>query len=196
MRPLFSITFPKGFQKSKKVGHWTLKKGGKKTFKLSEQMQKNLKKIFFVVVEILHPYGKKFSNLRPLLSITFPKGFRKSKKFGHWTLGNGDKKKFERSEQMKKSVKTFVAAAILHPLWAKVFKSDTTSFYYFNLKSFDIWLLERGQNTGTKKILLSKVTLAQKTNFFCTVILHLLLVKVYKSEATSFHYFSPRTLNL
>ena len=30
----------------------------------------------------------KFSNLRPLLSITFPKGFQKSKKkFGHWTLG-------------------------------------------------------------------------------------------------------------
>ena len=27
---------------------------------------------------------------------------------------------------------TFFAAAILHPLWAKVFKSETTSFHYFS----------------------------------------------------------------
>ena len=34
------ITFPQGFQKSKKLGHWTLASGGKKTFKRSEQMKK------------------------------------------------------------------------------------------------------------------------------------------------------------
>ena len=27
---------------------------------------------------------KKYSNLRPFLSIIFPQGFGKSKKFGHW----------------------------------------------------------------------------------------------------------------
>ena len=36
-------------------------------------------------------YKQKFSNLRPLLSITFPQGFLNSKKFGHWTSGSGDK---------------------------------------------------------------------------------------------------------
>ena len=35
-------------------------------------------------------------SLRPLLSITFPQGFQKSKKFGHWTSGNGGKKTFKR----------------------------------------------------------------------------------------------------
>ena len=33
---------------------------------------------------------------RPLLSITFPQGFRISKKFGHPTLGSGAKKTFKR----------------------------------------------------------------------------------------------------
>ena len=36
-------------------------------------------------------YEQKFSNLRPFLVITFPQGFQKSKKFGHWTLGSGGK---------------------------------------------------------------------------------------------------------
>ena len=34
-------------------------------------------------------------------SINFLPGFRKSKKFGHWTLGSGGQKAFKRSEQMK-----------------------------------------------------------------------------------------------
>ena len=53
-------------------------------------------------------YEQKFSNLRPLLSITFAQGFRISKKFGHWTLGSGGKRALKRSEQMKKNPsKTF-----------------------------------------------------------------------------------------
>ena len=45
--------------------------------------------------------SKSFSNLTPLLSITFPKGFQKfKKKFGHWTLGSGGKKTGKRSEQI------------------------------------------------------------------------------------------------
>ena len=36
-------------------------------------------------------YEQKFSNLRPLLSITFPQGFRKYRQFGHWTLESGGK---------------------------------------------------------------------------------------------------------
>ena len=37
-------------------------------------------------------YKQKFSNLGQLLSITFLKGFRKSKNFGHWSLESGGKK--------------------------------------------------------------------------------------------------------
>ena len=40
-------------------------------------------------------YEQKFYNLRPLLFITFPQGFRISKKFGHWTSGSGGKKTTE-----------------------------------------------------------------------------------------------------
>ena len=47
-------------------------------------------------------YGK---NLRPLLFISFPQGFRRSKKFGHWTLICGGKKTFKLSEQRKKKKK-------------------------------------------------------------------------------------------
>ena len=44
-------------------------------------------------------YEQKVSNLRPLLSITFPQGFQKSQKFGHWTSGSGGKKTLKRSEK-------------------------------------------------------------------------------------------------
>ena len=58
-------------------------------FKRSEQMKKNHKTLFsprrFYTL-----YEQKFSNLRPLLSITFPQGFQKlNKKNGPWTLGSG-----------------------------------------------------------------------------------------------------------
>ena len=35
-------------------------------------------------------------------AITFPQGFKKSKKLGQWTSGSMRKKAFKRSEQMKK----------------------------------------------------------------------------------------------
>ena len=67
----------------------------------------------------------------------------------------------------------------------------------------DIGLLEVGAKrplsklriTDTKKNLLSKAKFSPKL-FFCAAILHPLLVKVYKSETTTFHYFSPRIPNL
>ena len=44
-------------------------------------------------------YNQKFSNLRPLLFITLPQGFWKSKKIGHWTLGSGGKNTVKQSEK-------------------------------------------------------------------------------------------------
>ena len=40
--------------------------------------------------------SNKFTNLRPLLSITFPQEFQISKIFGHLTSGRGGKKTFKR----------------------------------------------------------------------------------------------------
>ena len=50
-------------------------------------------------------FKQKCSYLRPLLSISFPQGFRISKNIGHPTLGNGGKKTLKRylkSEQTDK----------------------------------------------------------------------------------------------
>ena len=92
---------------------------------------------------------QKFSNLRQLLSLTFPQEFQKSKKFGHWNSKSGGKK-------------TVIKVNI----------------------------------TNTKKILLSMAKFAQKQTFFARRFYTLLLVKVFKSEITSCHYFSPRIPNL
>ena len=76
-----------------------------------QQQQKKLRQ-FNTICEI------KFSNLRPLLPITFLQRCRKSKKIKHWNLESGDQNTFKRSEQMKKIVKKKkkIAAAISHTL--------------------------------------------------------------------------------
>ena len=67
-------------------------------------------------------YEQKFSNLRPLLSITFPQGSWKSKKFGHWTLGSGGKKTFKRNEQMKKICKKLFLPWQFYTLYEQKFQ--------------------------------------------------------------------------
>ena len=90
-------------------------------------------------------YEQKFSNLRPVLSITFPQEFRKSKKFGHWTLWIWGKKTFKRSEQMKKNCRSdftpFMGKSfqVWDHFYALLFPKDSE-----NLKSLDIGLYELG----------------------------------------------------
>ena len=92
-------------------------------------------------------YGQKFSHLRPLLSITFPPRFQKSKikkslDVGVWEVGtkiplNGVKNTDIIKILLRKAKfaqKQFFCAAILKPLLVKFFKSETISFYYFSLK--------------------------------------------------------------
>ena len=98
LRPLLSITFPQRFKKSKKLGHWTLRNGSKKTFKWSEQ-KKTIHKKKILPQRFYTLYEQKFSNLRPLLFVTFPQGFRKSNKFVYWTSGSSDKKTVKQSEK-------------------------------------------------------------------------------------------------
>ena len=141
-------------------------------------------------------YEQKFSNTRPLHSITISQGFGKFKFFGNWTLGSEGKKTFKQSEQMKKKM-PFFAAAILHPLRAKVFKYETPSFHYISPripKILKVWILnfekwgkntvKRSEKRRYQKILLSKAKFAKKQFFCCTAILHPLLEKLFKSETT------------
>ena len=47
---------------------------------------------YFLAWQFYTLYKLKFSNWRPLLSITFPQGLKKSKKLGHQTSGSGGKR--------------------------------------------------------------------------------------------------------
>ena len=100
-------------------------------------------------------------SLRPLLCISFPQGFVKFKKFGHWTSGSGGKKTFKWSEQRKKSVKNFFGSGDFGPFLSKnvqisdhlfslLFPKDSVS-----LKILNIQLLEVGAKRrldGTSKV--------------------------------------------
>ena len=79
-------------------------------------MTKQVKKNLFLPHRFYTIFKQKSSNLKQFLSNIFRQGFQISKKFGHWTLGNGSKKTVKQSEQMgrKKSIKTFLTAAVLH----------------------------------------------------------------------------------
>ena len=67
------------------------------------QKEHFLPRQFYVIFE------QKSSNLRSLLSITFPQGFHVSKNIGHPTSGSGGKKivkQYLKSEQTDKHTKT------------------------------------------------------------------------------------------
>ena len=55
---------------------------------------------FFLLWQFYTLYEQKFSNLRPLFSITFPQGFRIFKKFGHCSLQSRGKTTVKRSEKV------------------------------------------------------------------------------------------------
>ena len=126
-------------------------------------------------------------------------------------MENERKKTFKQRKQMKKKsvIFFFFAAAIFTRFMSKSSQIWQHSFPLFflkdskNLKSVHIGLrevgtkrpLKGGKNTNTKKFPLSVAKFPQK-HFFCAAISHPLLVKVFTSEITSFHYISPRIPNL
>ena len=85
------------------------------------------KKPLFFARRFCTIYEQKFSNLRPFLFITFPQGFRKSKKFEHWTWGSGGKNTFNLSEQMREEKK------------CKINFFCRANFTPFMSNSFQIW---------------------------------------------------------
>ena len=88
--------------------------------------------------------------------------------------------------------------AIWHHLWAKVFKSETTTFLYFSpidsetLKVLDIGLWEVGAQRRFNRVNKWRRKIRIKKNFFVATILDPLWAKIVKSETTPFHYFSPK----
>ena len=114
---------------------------------------------------------QKSSNVKPLLSITFPQGFRISKNIKHPTSGSGGKKTVKRYLKSEKSErKNFFCAAILDHFQTKMFKCQTTFFHYFSpkdsesLKILDIRLWEVGAKRPLKGT--SKVKKMREENFF------------------------------
>ena len=58
-------------------------------------VRQNQPKGIFFCLAILDHFQKKMFKVRPLISITFPEGFRNSKNIGHQTLGSGGKQTFK-----------------------------------------------------------------------------------------------------
>ena len=89
LRPLLSITFPQGFRKSKKFGHWTLRSEGKKTFKQGEQIKTICKKNFFCGGNLTHIMIKSFQIKDHFFSLLFPKDSKILNSFdiGLWEVG-------------------------------------------------------------------------------------------------------------
>ena len=94
----FPLLFPKDSEYLKFLDIALREVGAKRPLNGVNKWRKFLKN-FFRRGDFTPFFCKKSSNLRPLLSITFPQGFRISKNFGHWTLGCGSKKTVKHSEQ-------------------------------------------------------------------------------------------------
>ena len=135
------------------------------------------KKLFFGTA-ILHPLWEEVFKSEKTFHYFSSRIPKIKKKFGHWTLGSGGKKTFEHNEETKKiRKKLFCNAEVLHPLWAKVFKCETTYFQYFSQriqksKKFGHWTLgsggkktvKRSEKRWYQKILLRKAKLEEKNN--------------------------------
>ena len=88
----FPLLFPKDSESLKilDIRLWEVK--AKRPLKGTSKVKNMREKRTFFCATILDNFKQKCSYLRPLLSITFPQGFRISKNIGQPTLGSGGKK--------------------------------------------------------------------------------------------------------
>ena len=164
----------------------------------------NLSKIkLFFARQLYTLYEQKYSNLRPLLSISFPQGFR-FKKFGHWTSGVGANRRLNRVNEEEKIRKNFFCIGNFRPFLSKnvhiwdhffplIFPKDSES-----LIMWDIRLREVGAKihlNGTSKVNKWRNKYVKKT-FVAAANLDRLWAIMFKYETTSFQQFSPRIPNL
>ena len=96
--------------------------------------------------------------------------------------------------------KLFFYAAIFDNFQKKMFISETTSCHYFPQefrisKNIGHPTSGSGGKKTIKRYLKSEKSEEEK-NFFCAAIFNNFQTKMFISETTSFHYFSPRITNL
>ena len=90
---LFPLLFPKDSESLKILDIQLWEVGAKRPLNGTSKVKK---KTFFFAPRLQTIFKQKCSYLRPLLSITFPQGFRISKNIGHPTSGRGGKKTLKR----------------------------------------------------------------------------------------------------
>ena len=167
-RPLLSITFPQAFRISKNIGHAASGSGGKRPLNGTSKVKKWEKKKLFFAQQFSTIFKQKYLYLRPLLSNTFPQGFRISKNIWYPTSGNGGKKTVKKDRKPKKiekkwkkwRKKTFFCDAIFNNLKKNVHIWDHFFPLLFpkdfeSLKILDIRLWEVGAKiplNGTSKV--------------------------------------------
>ena len=167
--------------------------------------QKPPKKNLFFARQFQTTSKHKCSNVRPLLSITFPHGFRITKNIGHPTSGSGVKKTVKRyfKSEKKRRKKTFFFArrfqtifkqkcSYLRPLLSITFPQG---FQISKIIGHPT-LGSGGKKTVKKDPKPKKTKKSEEKNFFCAAILDNFQTKMFNSETTSFHYFSPRISNI
>ena len=208
VRPPLSITFPQGFRISKNIGHPTSGSGGKKTVKRylkSEKSEREKKKN-------LRGDFRQFSTKNVhIWDHVFPLLFRKdsgSLKILDIRLQEvGAKRPVKKTENWRRpkkvKKKTFFLRGDFRQFWNKnvhiwdhffplLFPKDSES-----LKILDIRLREvRAKRPLKKTKNWRRPKKVKKKTFFCAAILDNFQTKMFISETTSFHYFSPRIPNL
>ena len=134
----FPLLFSKDSESLKILDIRLREVGAKRPLKKTENRRrpKKVKKKTFFARQFQTIFKRKCSYLRPLLSITFPQGFRISKHIGHPSSGSGGKKTVKKDQKPKKTEKSeeknFFFAVILDNFQTKMFISETTSLHYFS----------------------------------------------------------------
>ena len=118
---------------------------------------------------ILHPFWAKVFKPETTSFITFPQGFRKFKKFGHWTSGSERKKSLNKLNQWKKSLKNFFRCGNFTPFMSNFFSPLLFPNDSGNLKSLNIGFWKGGAKrplNGVRKCGGQKDTLTQIRTFW------------------------------
>ena len=145
---------------------------------------------------------QKCSNVRPLLSITYPLDSESLNILDIRLWEVGAKRRLKRTSKVKneRRKKTFFCAVILDNFKQKCsYLRPLLSITFPQGLRISKNIGHTTSGSGGKKIVkryLKSEKSEQKKNFFCAAILDNLQTKLFISETTSFHYFSPRIPNL
>ena len=163
---IWDLFFPLllGFRISKHFGHLTSGNGSKQH--LNGTSKKKTLNNFFCCGDFRSFLGKNVQIWDHFFPLLFPKDSESLKMLDIRLWEVGAKRRLNSTSKVnkwKKKIhkKTLIAAAILHHFWAKMLKSENTSFYFFPqgfriLTFLDIWLWEVGAKrclNGTSKVI-------------------------------------------